>query len=86
MEELAHLDQQEHGGQCNTGASQVALVVQNPPANAEDIRYSGSIPGLERSPGVGMASHFRILSWQTPRDREAWQWLQSMVSHRVEHD
>ena len=28
-------------------ASQVALVVKNPPANAGDV---GSIPGLERSP------------------------------------
>ena len=71
---------------CKVGGFQGVLVVKSPPANAEDIRDSGSIPGLERSPGVGMASHFRILSWQTPRDREAWQWLQSMVSHRVEHD
>ena len=33
--------------------SQVALVVKNPPANAGDIRDSGSIPGLGRSPGTG---------------------------------
>ena len=32
------------------GASQVALVVKNPPANAGDIRDTGSIPGLGRSP------------------------------------
>ena len=32
------------------GASQVALEVKNPPANAEDM---GSIPGLERSTGEG---------------------------------
>ena len=31
-------------------ASQVVLVVKNPPANAGDIRYVGSIPGLERFP------------------------------------
>ena len=30
------------------GASQVALVVKNPPANAGDVRDSGSIPGLGR--------------------------------------
>ena len=35
------------------GASQVALVVKNPPASAGDIRDLGSIPGLGRSPGVG---------------------------------
>ena len=35
------------------GASQVALVVKNLPANAGDIRDVGSIPGSERSPGGG---------------------------------
>ena len=34
-------------------ASQMALVVKNPPANAEDTSDSGSIPGMGRSPGVG---------------------------------
>ena len=32
-------------------ASQVALVVKNPPANAGDLRDMGSIPGWGRSPG-----------------------------------
>ena len=32
-------------------ASQVSLVVKNPPANAGDIRDTGSISGLGRSPG-----------------------------------
>ena len=31
----------------------MALVVKNPPANAEDIRDVGLIPGLGRSPGRG---------------------------------
>ena len=34
-------------------ASQVALVVKNLPANAGDMRDTGSIPGLGRSPGGG---------------------------------
>ena len=34
-------------------ASQVALVVNNLPANARDIRDTGSFPGLGRSPGGG---------------------------------
>ena len=38
-------------------ASQVALVVKNPPSNAGDIRDAGSIPGLGRSPGGGNATH-----------------------------
>ena len=33
--------------------AQVALVIRNPPANARDIRDSGSIPGSGRSPGEG---------------------------------
>ena len=42
-------------------ASQVALVVQNLPANAGDIRDDGSIPESGRSPGEGMAAHFSVL-------------------------
>ena len=38
------------------GASQVALVVKNPPANAGDMRDVDSIPGLESSPGTGHSS------------------------------
>ena len=34
-------------------ASQVELVVKNPPVNAGDIRDAGSTPGLGRSPGQG---------------------------------
>ena len=34
-------------------ASQVVLVVKNPPANAGDTRDAGLIPGLGRFPGVG---------------------------------
>ena len=35
------------------GASQVALVVKNPPANAGDTGGLGSIPGPGNSPGIG---------------------------------
>ena len=35
------------------GASQVVLVVKNPPAIAGDIRDVGSVPRLERSPRGG---------------------------------
>ena len=35
------------------GASQVALVVKNLPANTGDIRETGSIPESGRSPGGG---------------------------------
>ena len=38
-------------GQFKTRASQVALVVKNPRANARDLRDMGSIPGSGRFPG-----------------------------------
>ena len=49
-----------------SGASQVALVVKNLPANAEDIRDTGSIPGSRRSLEKGMATHCSILAWRIP--------------------
>ena len=36
---------------------------KEPPANAGDIRDTGSIPGSGRFPGAGMATHSRILAW-----------------------
>ena len=44
-------------------ASQGALVVKNPPANAGDISDVGLIPGLGRSSGGGHANHSSILAW-----------------------
>ena len=37
--------------QLGLGASQVVLVIKNLPANAGDVRDTGSIPELGRSPG-----------------------------------
>ena len=51
-------------------ASQAALVVKNPPANAGDIRDMGSIPGSGRSPGGGHAIHFNIVAWEIPWTEE----------------
>ena len=47
-------------------ASQVALDVKNPPANAGDIRDVCSIPGLGRSPGGGHGNPLHILAWGIP--------------------
>ena len=44
------------------GASQVALVVKNLPANAGEVRVVSSIPGSGRSPGGGYGNPLRY-SW-----------------------
>ena len=51
-------------------ASSWALVVKNPPARAGGVRDSGSIPGLERSPGGGNGNRLQYSSWKTPWTEE----------------
>ena len=41
--------------------SQVGLVVKNLPTNTGDVRDTGLIPGLGRSPDKGVATHSNIL-------------------------
>ena len=53
--------------------SQVALVVKNPPASEGDIRDSGSITGLGRSPGGGCGNPLQYSCLENPMDRGAWQ-------------
>ena len=48
----------------------MALVVKNLPAEAGDIRDTGSIPGSGRSLEEGMAAHSSILAWRIPRTEE----------------
>ena len=55
------------------GASLVALVVMSLPANAEDLRDSGSTPGLRRSPGKGHGNPLQYSCLENPLDRGAWQ-------------
>ena len=40
--------------------------------SACNVGELGLIPGLERSPGDGMATHSSILAWRIPIDRGAW--------------
>ena len=51
----------------------MALVVKNPPANAGDIRDTGSVPGLRRSPGEGHGNPLQYSCLQNPMDRGSWQ-------------
>ena len=60
----AHMPQQ--------GASQVALVVKNPPVRAGDVRDASSIPGSGRSLGEGHGNPLQYSSLENPMDRGAW--------------
>ena len=53
-------------------ASQVALVVKNPPVNAGDVRARGSIPELGRSPGGGNGNPLQYSCLENSMDRGAW--------------
>ena len=50
----------------------MAQAVKNPPANAGDIRDTGSIPGLERFPGEGNGSPLQYSCLENYTDRGAW--------------
>ena len=52
--------------------SQTALVVKNSPANAGDLRDTGSIPGLGRSPGEGNGNTLQYSCLENLMDRGAW--------------
>ena len=66
-------------------ASQVAVVVKNPPANAGDVRDADPIPRLGRSPGGGQTTHSSVLAWKIPQTEEPCG-LQPTGSQRVRHD
>ena len=50
------------------GASQMLLVVKNPPASARDTRNEGSIPGTGRCPG-GDGNPLKYSCLENPVDR-----------------
>ena len=66
-------------------ASRVALMVKNLPASADDIRDTGSIPGLGTSPGGERAAYSSILAWIIPWMEELGG-LQSRGLQRVKCD
>ena len=61
------------------GASKVAPVIKNRPANAENVRDEGSIPGLGRSPGERHGNPHQYSCLESVMDRKAW-WA---TVHRV---
>ena len=64
------------------GASQLVLVVENPPASEGDLRGVGSVPGLGRFPRGGHSNP--QYAWRIPRKEEPGP-LQSIGSQRVRH-
>ena len=50
----------------------MTLVVKNLPANARDVRDTGSIPGSGRSPGGGHGDPLQYFCLENPMDRGAW--------------
>ena len=62
--------------------SQLALVVKNPPARAEDIRDTGSIPEQGTFPEEGNGNPLQYSYLENPIDREVW----SIGSQRVRYN
>ena len=67
------------------GASQVGLVVKNPPANAGDARDAGSIPGSGRAPWREAWQPTPMFLPGESQGQDPGRLL-SMGSQRVEHD
>ena len=76
------------------GASQVALVVKNPPANAGDMRDVSLIPGSGKFPGGGHGNPLQCSWLKNPMDRGFWQaaahgvaqnwtWLNRLSTHNT---
>ena len=61
-------------------------MVKNPPANAGDAGYTGSIPGPGRSPGEGNSNPLQYSCLANPMDRGGWWTTVHTVAKRVGHD
>ena len=61
-------------------ASQVALVVKNLPANAEDVKDASAIPGWGRSPRGGHGNPLQYSCLENPMDRGTWWAAVQMVA------
>ena len=60
-------------------ASQVVLAVKNPPADAGDIRDTGSVPGSGRFPRKGNGNRVQYSCLENPMGRGAYR----ATVHRV---
>ena len=67
------------------GASQLTLVMKNPPGNAGDPGDPGLTPGLGRFPGVGNGNSLQYSCLENAMEEEPGG-LQSMGPQSVGHD
>ena len=78
---------------CTGQASQMVLVVKNPPAKAGDIRDAVSIPGLGGCPGEVYGNPLQYSCLENPMNRGAsqdrvhgvtksWIWLKQLSNNR----
>ena len=56
---------------CKTGASQVVLVIKNPPANGGDLKDMGLTPGSGRSPGVWHGNALQYSCLENPHGQRS---------------
>ena len=66
LSKMVHLLYLSANRQPDFGASQVALVLKNPPASARDVRDMGSIPGSGRSSGEGLGNPLQYSCLENP--------------------
>ena len=50
----------------------MVLVIKNLPVNIEDLRDSGSVPGLGRSPGQRHGNPLQFSCLENPMNRGTW--------------
>ena len=62
------------------------LVVKNPPVNAGDVRATGSIPELGRSPGGEHGNPPQYSCLENSMDRGAWWVRVHGIATESEHD
>ena len=57
---------------CIPVSFQVSTVVKNLSTNAGDVRDTGSVPGPERSPGIGNGNPLQYSYLENSMDKRAW--------------
>ena len=71
--EEVHSGLQKFFSKSSKSCFSVVLMVKNLPANAEDVRDVGSIPGSGRFPGEGNGNPVQDFCLENPMDRGVWQ-------------